>query len=106
MTKYTRCLKQYSRAIIYFPPLLLYCFLITLFPKVGTNYSIILFVFALYLSFVFLTRILINHDMSNVSKLPTSAAVLTPPTGYNNARAFSKLYQKFISLWRNINFET
>jgi len=44
--------------------------------------------------------------MNNVSKLPTSAAVLTPPTGYNNAREFSKLYQKFVSLWRNINFET
>lgn len=43
--------------------------------------------------------------MSNVSKLPTAAAVLTPPTGYNFTREFPKLFQKFVSLWRNINFE-
>lgn len=36
--------------------------------------------------------------MSNVSKLPTAAAVLTPPTGYNIAHEFSKLFQKFVSL--------
>lgn len=44
--------------------------------------------------------------MSNVSKLPAAAAVLTLPTGYNIAHEFSKLFQKFAPLWRNINFET
>lgn len=37
-----------------------------------------------------------------------AAAVLTPPTGYNIARAFSALFQKFVPIVmaRNINFET
>lgn len=46
--------------------------------------------------------------MSNVSKLPTAAAVLTPPAGHilHVKCEFSKVFQKFLSLWKNINFET